>query len=69
LLEWLGPNGEQTNDKLCVCAGSDVIEKEIRKKSEIGVKILEILQRGEALSTDFMVQLLRSAFLFWDIKI
>ena len=41
--------------------GTEVIEQEIRRKSEIGESILEILLRGEALSTDFMVQLLKYA--------
>jgi len=48
---------------LCVVdAGTDTIQKEIELGTEVGNKMQEVLQKGEALSTDFVMQLIRCVF-------
>ena len=47
--------------------GSKVVEQEIDKRSDLGMSMQDVLFRGEALSTDFMIQLLKYVITLFEV--
>lgn len=58
-----GTQGQKLEDELCSChiATGDLLRQEIRDKTELGTKAQDIMNRGELVPDDLVIEIIRKA--------